>query len=66
MPIELNHKTLSEAINFHETWFEYYLNMGHLAMRDSGDVSSSGERQFTQAAVHATILAELRRHARAD
>jgi len=60
VPIELNHKTLSEAINFHETWFEYHINMGHLAVRNISVITPSAEKEFTRAAMHANILRELR------
>lgn len=57
------HKTLDEAINYHLTWFEYNLNMGHLATRYSSSIGSAAESYFGQAAIHATILAELRHQA---
>lgn len=69
MPIELNHKTLSEAINFHETWFEYHLNLAHMAedvLRGGTAHAASYQEQITKAAQHAAILAELRHHQKGD
>lgn len=64
--LKLEHKSLDEAINYHSVWFEYNINMGHLAIRGVSHQSphpmmtTSAEKLFAEAAIHANILRELR------
>lgn len=60
MTLQLEYKTLDETINYHEAQFEYAINMAHLSEGRMAIVAT--EKFMKDAALHATILTELRHH----
>lgn len=60
--LKLEHFTIDKAIDYHSTWFEYSINMLHLAAKALSDRGGAADTYRREAADHAAILAELRHH----